>query len=110
MKFHTSASAGRRGKVGYCRRQWTKFDKIVKSTRNLRRALFSFHKYQKTLDSRFCGNDGKKNIRTFYETIKFHIKNTGKAPFPSHRGPLYEMDMLKLGVFLPCPAFTVFIK
>jgi len=44
-------------------------DEIVKSPRNLRRALFGFYKYLKPLDSRFRGNDGKRNIRPFYEPI-----------------------------------------
>jgi hypothetical protein len=57
-----------------------KLDGFVKSTRNLRRAFFSFHKYQKTLDSRFRGNDGKKNIRTFYEGIKLETGTCNAAP------------------------------
>jgi hypothetical protein len=30
----------------------------------------------KSLDSRFRGNDGKREIRTFYETIKIHLKES----------------------------------
>jgi hypothetical protein len=48
-----------------------KIDEIVKSTRNLRRAFFEFHKYQKTLDSGFRRNDEKREIRAFYEGINF---------------------------------------